>query len=531
MTQLLDDILGRLNSLPAKEKAAVVKDAMDATKDLRWIPNPGPQTEAYFSEADVLLFGGEPGGGKSQLVLGLAFNCHERSLIMRRQYTDLDALTEEAIKINGGRDGFNGSPPPSLKHARGRIDFGAAARPGDEQHWMGRPHDLIAFDEATQFSAKQIRFLRGWLRTTTPGQRTRTILATNPPLSAEGLWVFEMFAPWLNPQHPNPAKPGELRWFVVDANDKDIEVDGPGTFMIDGKAYEAESRTFIPSKMTDNPQLDHKDYQKRLDALPAEIREILMGGFRASFKDQERQVIPTAWVKAAQERWTQKPPHNVPMCSMSVDASGGGNDPMVIAARYDGWYAPLVKVEGKDIPVERIGRHCAGIVVSHRLHNAKVIVDMGGGYGGPLYEQLIENIGSENVAGYKGAEASTRRTKDQKLGFTNKRSQAIWQFREALDPSQEGGSPIMLPPSNTLLADLTAPTFDVIARGIRVESKEDVCERLGRSTDEGDAVVMAWYDGARAMTHANIWTKEMGRAGRTPSVNYGSRRPNGMRRH
>jgi len=531
MTQLLDDILGRLNSLPAKERQQVTQDALDATKDLRWIPNPGPQTDAYFSEADVLLFGGEPGGGKSQLVLGLAFNCHERALIMRRQYTDLDALTEEAIKINGGRDGFNGSPPPSLKHPKGRIDFGAAARPGDEQHWMGRPHDLIAFDEATQFSAKQIRFLRGWLRTTTPGQRTRTILATNPPLSAEGLWVFEMFAPWLNPQHPNPAKPGELRWFVVDEHDKDIEVDGPGTHVVNGKAYEAESRTFIPSKMTDNPQLDHKDYQKRLDALPAEIREILMGGFRASFKDQERQVIPTAWVKAAQDRWTTKPQHNVPMCAMGVDASGGGNDPMVIASRYDGWYAPIVRVEGKDIPVERIGKHCAGIVVSHRLHNAKVIVDMGGGYGGPLYEQLIENIGGESVAGYKGAEASTRRTKDQKLGFWNKRSQALWQFREALDPSQEGGSPIALPPSNTLLADLTAPTFEVTPRGIRVESKEDVTERLGRSTDEGDAVVMAWYDGARAMTHAGIWTKEMGRAGRTPSVSYGPRRPKGMRRH
>jgi hypothetical protein len=533
VTQLLDDILGRLNALPAKEKADVVKDVMQATHNLKWVPNPGPQTLAYESEADILLFGGQPSGGKTELLLGLAFNCHERSLIMRRQYTDLDAIIDSAVRINGSTDGLNRSPPPSFRLGGSkRIDFGAAARPGDEQHWMGRPHDFIGFDEATQFSANQIRFLRGWLRTTTPGQRCRTVLATNPPLSAEGMWVFEMFAPWLNPQHPNPAKPGELRWFVVDEHDKDHEVPGPGQYEIGGKLREAESRTYIPSEVTDNPDIDAKDYQKRLDALPAEIREILMGGFRASFKDQERQVIPTAWVKAAQERWTQKPPYNVPMCAMGVDASGGGNDPMVIAPRYDGWYAPLVRVEGRDIPVERIGKHCAGIVVSHRLHNAKVVVDLGGGYGGPLYEQLIENIGSESVSGYKGAEASTRRTKDQKLGFTNKRSQAIWQFREALDPAQEGGSPIMLPPSNTLLADLTAPTFDVIARGIRVESKEDVCDRLGRSTDEGDAVIMAWYDGARAMTHAGIWTKENARArGGTSTVSYGPRRPNGMRRH
>lgn len=528
----LADILLALQGLPEDQQAQARKDALAATKDLKWIPNPGPQTDAYFSEADILLFGGEPSGGKSALLIGLAYNCHERSLLMRRQYTDLDALTEETIKVHGSRDGFNGSAPPSFKLGGSkRIDFGAAARPGDEQHWMGRPHDLIGIDEATQFTAKQIRFLRGWLRTTTPGQRTRTVLATNPPLTADGMWVFEMFAPWLNPQHPNPAEPGELRWFVVDAHDKDHEVSGPGTYDIDGLSREAESRTYIPSKVTDNPYMDAKDYQKRLDALPAEIREILMGGFRSSFRDQEFQVIPTAWIKAAQERWTPKSPLNIPMCSMGVDASGGGTDPMVIAARHDGWYAPLVKVEGRDIPLERLGKHCAGLVISHRLHGAKVIVDMGGGYGGPIYEQLIENIGAESVMAYKGAEASVRRTKDQKLGFTNKRSQAIWQFREALDPSQEGGSPIALPPDNEVVADLTAPTFEVTPRGIKVEPKESVAERLGRSPDKGDAIVMAWYDGARAMTHAQIWTKEMGRAGRTPAMNYGPRRSNGMRKH
>src|SRR3546814_1539203 len=78
------------------------------------------------------------------------------------------------------------------------------------------------------------------------------------------------------------------------------------------------------------------------------------------------------------------------------------------------------------------------------------------------------------------------------LGFYNKRSETIWRFREALDPSQPGGSPIALPPDPMLVADLTAPTFTVPPRGIKVESKEDVCKRLGRSTDRGDAVVMAW---------------------------------------
>jgi hypothetical protein len=70
-------------------------------------------------------------------------------------------------------------------------------------------------------------------------------------------------------------------------------------------------------------------------------------------------------------------------------------------------------------------------------------------------------------------------------------------FREALDPGQPGGSPIALPPDPKLVADLTAPTFEVTPNGIKAEPKEKVCERLGRSTDRGDAVVMAWFEGPR----------------------------------
>lgn len=526
----------RLGTKSVADIAQITKDTDKVLAGMKIIPTAGPQAEAYLSKADIVLFGGEPSGGKTALLLALALNEHERSLIMRRQYTDLDAIVEEAIKFNGTRDGFNGSPPPKLRHARGLIDFGAAAKSGDEQHWMGRPHDLIAIDEATQFTGKQIRFLRGWCRTTKPGQRCRTVLATNPPLSADGEWVFSMFAPWLNPQHPNPAKPGELRWFITDEDDKDIEVAGPGEYpLASGDKRDAESRTYIPSSRTDNPFLSGTDYKKRLDALPAEIREVLMGGFRRSFRDQPFQVIPTAWIAAAQARWTPQAPHNVPMCAMGVDATGGGTDPFVTAMRHDGWYAPLIEVAGKDIPRDRIGKHCAGLVVSHRLHDATVIIDMGGGYGGSTFETLSENLDSREIVAYKGAEATTRRTHDKKLGFYNTRSAAIWGFREALDPAQEGGSPIALPPDPQLVADLTAPIYEIGSRGIKVENKDDVCARLGRSTNKGDAVVMAWWAGRKHVIRVNVNSVEQGRYSRSHgkrllTVDYGPRRPHGMNR-
>jgi len=532
----LDDLLTRITGLADKDKAEFTRISLEQTRHKRWIPNPGPQTDAYRSKADVLLFGGEPGGGKSQLCLGLAFNEHQRTLVMRRQYGDLDRLVEDALKIHGTRDGFNGSPPPKLKITENQIiDFAAAHRVGDEQGQMGKGRDLIAIDEATHFAESQIRFLMGWNRTEDPNQRCRVVLATNPPLTAEGLWVIKMFAPWLDPQYPRPAKAGELRWVISDDDGNDRWVDEPGEYEVEvagkPKLIKATSRTYIPSSVRDNPYYVASGYERQLDAMPEPYRSLLMGGFKTAFKDQPNQTIPTEWVTLAQKRWRPEPPEDVPMCAIGVDASGGGEDPMILAIRHDGWFAPFVEVPGKSIPIERAGSYCAGIVVGYRRDNALIVLDMGGGYGGPMYEHFVGN--EVDVKAYKGAEASTRRSADGKLKFTNKRSAAYWAFREALDPGQPGGSPIQLPPDAQLVADLTAPTFEVTPNGIRIESKENVCDRLGRSTDRGDAAVMAWFEGDRKTTAALEWmdlVTEHGMRKRRPMVLTGGMVPLSARR-
>lgn len=500
---LLDQIVARFSVMPQDEQAKVVALAQQATAGMKWLPNPGPQTDAYFCRADVLLYGGQGGGGKSDLGLGLAFTAHQRTLILRRKYVDLGALTDRALEINGTRDGYNGSPPPKLTTGDNRqVRFGANQHLGDEQSWQGQPFDLKVFDEATQFLEQQVRFHLGWIRSTVPGQRTRALLPTNPPMTAEGQWIVGMFRPWLDITHPKPAKAGELRWYVTDPDGKDFEVDGPQPHQFPGQhdVVLPRSRTFIPAELKDNPYLINTGYQATLDALPEPLRSAVRdGNFMAARKDDEWQVIPSAWVIAAQARWTEKPPAGVPMCAMGVDASGGGDDPMVIAPRYDGWFPPILEVPGKDIPKDRIGTYCAGIIVSHRRDNARVIVDAGGGYGGPIIEHLKSN--DIECEGHKGAGAGMGRTRDKQMSFANKRSEIIWRFREALDPDQPGGSPIALPNDPLLVADLTSPTWEPISQkggmAIKVESKEDVCDRLGRSTDRGDAVVMAWSGGLK----------------------------------
>jgi len=508
----VEELMSRLGALPEAELQKIYAETTQTRRVMgldRWIPTVGPQADAFNSQADVLGFGGEPGGGKSQLGLGLSFVNHKRALILRRQYTDLSGLIDDAIKINGTREGFNGSPPPRLVISQDQfIDFAGCARVGDEMHWMGKAHDLIVPDETTQFAEMQIRFLMGWLRHEDPKQRCRVLMPTNPPLTAEGEWFLKMFAPWLDDRYPYPAKNGELRWVVTDSRGKDIWVDGPNdtrVVEIAGKTKNVSptSRSFIFSSVDDNPFYAAGSYRSKLDAMAEPHRGILLGKFKTTFRDQPNQVIPTAWIKEAQERWTPEPPAEVPMCAIGVDASGGGEDPMILARRYDGWYDEIVEIEGKDIPMSRAGSHCGGIIVGYRRDSAQVVIDIGGGYGSSTYEHLKAN--HIEVVGYKGAEKTRRRSREGKLAFTNKRGAALWVFREALDPGQPGGSPIALPDDSLLVADLTAPTFEPTANGIKVESKEDVCARLGRSTDRGDAVVMAWFEGPKEATSAMEW--------------------------
>lgn len=189
---------------------------------------------------------------------------------------------------------------------------------------------------------------------------------------------------------------------------------------------------------------------------------------------------------------------------------------MVQAPRYDGWYAELIKTPGKNLPKTKLGSYGAGLVLATRRDGALPIIDMGGGYGSSMYEHLSEN--DIECVGYNGAEATPRRSKDGKLKFVNKRAAAYWAVREALDPDQPGGSQMAFPPDNRLIAGLTAPTYEVTSSGIKLEPKVlrdnkgkvvgGVMAKLGWSPDEADAVVQAWFEGPRQLTHALDWAEE-----------------------
>ena len=502
MASVVEQLLAAIGELSPEDYVELEREVLTATKPHVWVPNPGPQTRALESEADELFYGGSAGGGKSDLVIGLAVEHHQRSLILRRFNEDARDLAERMSGVLETREGFSFGNPIRYRDEHRLVDFGGCKEEQDKQRYKGRPHDFIAFDEIGDFLESQYRFIIGWNRSADPNQRSRVLVTGNPPTEPDGLWVIDYWGPWLDEKHPNPAEDGELRWYTTGEDGQDLEVDGPGPHRVGGEWVYARSRTFIRARLDDNPDLTQTNaYRATMASLPPALRDAYRDGrFDRSVSSDPWQVIPTDWILAAQERWSDRPIPGVPMCAIGVDVAGGGADRNVLAIRYDGWYAPLIVVKGEETP---LGSDMAGRIITVRRDECDVTLDCGGGYGGSTYKTLADNGIKANA--YKGAEGTGARAVEGNLRFSNRRTEVFWRFREALDPGQPWGSPIALPPDKELTAELAAPTYSSVRvsnqQGVALETADHVKKRLGRSPDKAMAVVLAWWKGLRGISY------------------------------
>lgn len=482
--ETVDEIRDLLPYLTGDER----KEVFDllARDTSMWRPLPGPQYMAYTSKADVVGFGGAAGGGKSDVMIGKALTQHTMSLLMRREYTQMKGIVQRMTEIMGGRDGYNGQDKiwriPGTKRI---IEFGSVPNLGDEVNFQGRPRDLLGIDEAANFLRDMVVFLMGWVRTTIAGQNTQTIMTFNPPTNAEGRWVVDYFAPWLDDNHLIPAAPGELRWFAM-VDGEEVEVPDSTPFMHGHERVIPTSRTFIPSRITDNPFLVNTNYVATLQAMPEPLRsQMLYGDFKAGMEDDPWQVIPTRWVKIAMNRWKERDRKPV-MDSVGVDVARGGRDSSIIARRHEFWFDKLIEVQGADTDS---GPKLAGQVVANTRDNAPIHIDVIG-VGASPYDFLVQ--ARQQVTGVNGAEACGERDKSGRLSFKNMRSYMHWNLRELLDPDANNG--IALPPDPQLEKELCALTWRVQGSTIYVESREEIIKRIGRSNDRGTAVALAALD-------------------------------------
>ena len=457
-----------------------------------WTPNPGPQTHAFNSEADDLFYGGAAGGGKSDLLLGLGVESHHRSVIFRREFPELSDLMDRGEDLVGQRGRLKRGSPGRLTLTNGRqVTFGSCPHNQNKKRWQGRPHDLKAFDEITQFTREIFVYLKTWERSAMPGQRKRTVCTGNPPTDLEGAWVIEYWAPWLDENHEDPAAPGELRWFVTTSDGKtDVEVEGSDPIYLEGEMVHPRSRTFIPALLADNPYLSKDaDYLAVLQSLPEPLRsQLLSGRFDSTADDDQWQAIPTEWYDMAVLRWQKNVEAIGPMTALGVDVARGGKDRTTLAPKHGDWFAEPDQIAGKDC---RTGREVVGAVVAMTSRvegEVKIGIDVIG-VGASPYDLLVD--AGATVTGINfGAGAEDRTDKSGKYKLGNIRAAVYWGFREALDPEY---SRLALPPNKALRAEMLAAKWRVQSGRIFIEAKEDVKARLGRSPDIADAVVLGWW--------------------------------------
>jgi len=209
----------------------------------------------------------------------------------------------------------------------------------------------------------------------------------------------------------------------------------------------------------------------------------VLGEFAASDADG---IIPLAWVVAANERWEVL--NDIDdwgeLTCVGVDVARSGEDRTVLAVRHGDAIRELRKFPRQDT-MQTTGEAVSAIAGTE----AYAIVDVIG-IGAGVVDRMREQ--GANVQSFNAGEHTDWQDVSQTLQFANLRSAAWWSLRELLDPAQ--GHAIALPPDDMLTGDLTAPHWRMSSGGkIVLESKDDIRRRIGRSTDDGDAVVQAFW--------------------------------------
>lgn len=223
--------------------------------------------------------------------------------------------------------------------------------------------------------------------------------------------------------------------------------------------------------------------------------------------DEERAVISLALVERAQQRWRELAVQSmdrgwgIPQARLEgktvlgVDVADTGKDASVIAARHGDCVAWIRRYEGLTDIMELTGM-VAGLL---RAGYEQAVVDAIG-IGAGVYARLKEQ--GHNIVPFVASQSSDAWDMTGEMQFANLRAEAMWRLRELLMSERE----ILLPPSDRLTADLTVPEYKVLSSGrYLIESKEDLARpnRLGRSPDEGDAVVMSFWE--QRKPHAVSW--------------------------
>ncbi|MDR3348812.1 MAG: phage terminase large subunit [Acidaminococcales bacterium] len=285
-------------------------------------PQKGPQEQFLASGADIAIYGGAAGGGKTYALLMEPFyhagNKGFGAVIFRRtanQITAEGGLWDTAQELYMGKAEPRITPVHSFTFPSGaRVSFSSLQYDKDAYSWQGAQIPLLCFDELTHFTKKQFFYLMGRNRSTC-GVKPYIRATCNPDADS---WVAGFISWWWDPAtgYAMPERSGAMRYFCR-ASDEIVWAGSRAELMqkYGLKEYEIKSATFIASSVYDNKALmdANPEYLSNLKALGQVERErLLLGNWKIKpsaglyFKRSQAEVVPDvpkSQVRSWVRRW------------------------------------------------------------------------------------------------------------------------------------------------------------------------------------------------------------------------------------
>jgi len=246
-------------------------------------PQPGRQEQFLSSPADITIYGGAAGGGKTYGLLLEPLrhinNPGFGAVILRRTFPEIVKEGGMWDEASGIYPHLGGTPNKGDRQfvfpAGGKITFGHMQLEKDKYSWKGAQIPLLCFDQLESFTESQFFYMLSRNRSTC-GVRPYIRATCNPDADS---WLAQFLSWWIAEDgYADLLAAGELRWFVrvgerLEWADTAAALTGRFPDLL------PKSVTFIPASVHDNKILMEKDpgYLANLMALPLVEQERLLG--------------------------------------------------------------------------------------------------------------------------------------------------------------------------------------------------------------------------------------------------------------
>lgn len=251
-------------------------------------PQKGPQERFLATNAEIAIYGGAAGGGKTYAILMEPLRYINtkgyRAVIFRKNFNQIFAsggIWDESQELYGDIAGSKSVQTPKFRWSfknKANIYFDFLGRDADVEKWQGSQITFIGFDELTHFSERQFFYMLSRNRSTC-GVKPYIRATCNPDADS---WVAKFISWWIdqNTGYPIPERSGKKR-YMSRVDDEVVWADTRKELLDKGiQKDKIKSVTFIASTLADNKILMEKDpgYKANLEALPLVERERLLHG-------------------------------------------------------------------------------------------------------------------------------------------------------------------------------------------------------------------------------------------------------------